>query len=71
LLTTASYVKIKECPSCGWLFLDKSKNGKRRWCNMLTCGSNDKATRYYHRKKMLENRPGAKQDKEAGKDDLL
>ncbi len=44
--------KIKECPGCGWLFLDKSKNGKRRWCDMQACGSNDKALRYYHKNKL-------------------
>lgn len=43
--------RIKACPSCYWLFLDKTKNNKRRWCNSLTCGSIDKASRYYYRKK--------------------
>lgn len=52
VLTTESFTRIKECPNCGWLFLDKTKNGKRRWCNMDVCGSKDKAKRYYQRKKM-------------------
>ena len=43
--------RIKSCPSCSWLFLDASKNNTRRWCDMQSCGSNDKAKRYYHRKK--------------------
>jgi predicted RNA-binding Zn ribbon-like protein len=51
VLTQEDATRIKECPSCGWLFLDKTKNKKRRWCNMLDCGSKDKASRYYHRKK--------------------
>jgi predicted RNA-binding Zn ribbon-like protein len=51
ILTQEDVSRIKECPSCGWLFLDKTKNKKRRWCNMLDCGSKDKASRYYHRKK--------------------
>jgi predicted RNA-binding Zn ribbon-like protein len=51
ILTTEAFDRIKECPSCGWLFLDKTKNNKRRWCDMQVCGSNDKATRYYYRKK--------------------
>ncbi|MGH2486180.1 MAG: CGNR zinc finger domain-containing protein [Ktedonobacterales bacterium] len=27
---------MRECPGprCGWLFLDTSKNGARRWCSM-------------------------------------
>ena len=51
ILTTANMEKIKECPSCGGLFIDRTKNGKRRWCDMKVCGSNEKAKRYYHRKK--------------------
>jgi predicted RNA-binding Zn ribbon-like protein len=43
--------KIKECSNCGWLFLDTTKNGKRRWCSMEDCGSNVKAREYYHRNK--------------------
>jgi predicted RNA-binding Zn ribbon-like protein len=52
VLMTESFTRMKECPSCGWLFLDKTKNGKRRWCNMDVCGSKDKAKRYYQRKKI-------------------
>lgn len=51
VLTQESQEKIKACPSCLWLFLDKTKNQKRRWCNSLSCGSIDKASRYYYRKK--------------------
>lgn len=43
--------RIKECPNCGWLFYDTTKNGKRRWCSMKSCGSNVKALEYYYRKK--------------------
>ncbi|TNE55545.1 MAG: hypothetical protein EP344_13150 [Bacteroidetes bacterium] len=43
--------RVKACDNCGWLFLDTSKNGTRRWCNMQTCGSQIKARAYYHRKK--------------------
>lgn len=41
--------KIKQCSNCGWLFLDTTKNGKRRWCSMEDCGSNVKAKEYYYR----------------------
>lgn len=47
LLTHGPLNRLGECPSCGWLFLDTSKNGRRRWCSMATCGSRDKARRYY------------------------
>lgn len=32
--------RIKECfgPNCGWLFLDTSRNGHRRWCTDEDCG---------------------------------
>ncbi len=53
LLLSDKLARVKECCSehCGWLFLDTSKNGKRRWCSMDSCGSNDKAIKYYYRKK--------------------
>jgi predicted RNA-binding Zn ribbon-like protein len=45
--------RIKQCPSCGWIFYDSTKNNGRQWCNPLTCGSMDKSKRYYWRKKGL------------------
>lgn len=51
ILTEQPVERIKECEACGWVFLDKSKNRSRRWCNMQTCGSAHKARKYYHRKK--------------------
>ena len=51
VLTAQDFDRLKECPGCGWIFLDQTKNGKRRWCDMKVCGSNDKAKRYYYRKK--------------------
>jgi predicted RNA-binding Zn ribbon-like protein len=41
---------IKQCPLCGSLFLDVSKNGNRKWCNPNTCGSVRKSVRYYEHK---------------------
>jgi predicted RNA-binding Zn ribbon-like protein len=51
LLTGDAAARLKACPTCGWVFLDVSKNRSRRWCSMSTCGSVDKARRYYRRKK--------------------
>lgn len=51
LLLSGKLERVKECPNCGWLFLDTTKNGKRRWCSMEDCGSNVKALEYYYRKK--------------------
>ena len=49
LATGERLSSVKLCPRCNWLFLDKSKNQRRRWCSMETCGSNDKALNYYYR----------------------
>lgn len=46
MLTADEKSRIKECPSCGWVFFDETKNGKRRWCNPLNCGTKDKMDRY-------------------------
>ena len=34
-------------PNCAWLFIDSSKAGRRRWCDMATCGNDAKAKRHY------------------------
>ena len=56
LLLGDRLVRVKACDNCGWLFLDTSKNGTRRWCNMHTCGSQAKSKAYYHRKKEEDTR---------------
>lgn len=40
--------RVRACGRCGWLFLDSSRGGHRRWCSMSTCGNREKASR--HRK---------------------
>ena len=47
LLLAIDRPPVKECPGCGWLFLDRSRNSSRRWCDMRTCGSRDKMRRYH------------------------
>ena len=51
LLTGNKLGKVRRCanPECGWLFLDDSRAGKRRWCSMSACGNRAKARRHYHR----------------------
>jgi predicted RNA-binding Zn ribbon-like protein len=53
LLTSDDLAYVRRCASesCKWLFLDKTKNHGRRWCEMKTCGNRDKARRYYQRQK--------------------
>ena len=38
--------RLKRCGYCPWLFLDRSKNGSRRWCSMEDCGTQAKIVRY-------------------------
>lgn len=42
-------VRLCEAPNCGWLFLDRSRNRSRRWCDMTSCGNREKARRHYRR----------------------
>jgi predicted RNA-binding Zn ribbon-like protein len=48
--------RVKVCPTCGWYFLDVSKNQSRVWCSMDTCGARAKARRYYRRTKRARAR---------------
>jgi predicted RNA-binding Zn ribbon-like protein len=54
LLLSGSLGRLGECPGCGWLFLDTSRNGGRRWCSMATCGSRDKMARYHRQQRKAD-----------------
>lgn len=45
--------RIRECaaPNCGFVYVDTSRNGSRRWCSMERCGSRAKAHAYYARRR--------------------
>jgi predicted RNA-binding Zn ribbon-like protein len=51
LLASDNRTQIHECSGegCGWLFLDTSRNRRRRWCTMQGCGNRAKARRFYER----------------------
>jgi predicted RNA-binding Zn ribbon-like protein len=53
LLVGQRLVRVRQCanPACGYLFLDDSKSGNRRWCSMSSCGNRAKAHRHYLRQK--------------------
>jgi len=55
LLISSSPGLVRECAGdgCGWLFLDRSNSGKRRWCSMADCGNRNKARRHYLRSRAL------------------
>jgi predicted RNA-binding Zn ribbon-like protein len=50
-LCHADLRRVRRCahPSCVLYFLDTTKNGTRRWCDMRTCGNRVNAAAYYHR----------------------
>jgi predicted RNA-binding Zn ribbon-like protein len=52
LLTLEGRAPIRECEGaqCGWFFLDESRNRRRRWCSMESCGNRAKARRFYRKK---------------------
>lgn len=54
LLTSPNLERVGVCQgdTCGWLFLDTSKNHSRRWCDMNDCGNRAKARHFYQRKKV-------------------
>jgi predicted RNA-binding Zn ribbon-like protein len=47
LLTSPDLARLRLCAlaDCDWLFVDTSKNGSRRWCQMNVCGAKEKARR--------------------------
>jgi predicted RNA-binding Zn ribbon-like protein len=53
LLAGTALDRVKQCPGqhCGWVFLDLTKNGRRRWCEMEVCGSRSKVRRYRERQR--------------------
>jgi predicted RNA-binding Zn ribbon-like protein len=53
LLRDLPLARTRICPGprCGWLFIDHSRGGQRRWCDMAACGNAAKTTRHYQRRR--------------------
>jgi predicted RNA-binding Zn ribbon-like protein len=45
------HLRMCAAEDCAWLFLDRTKNQRRRWCDMKVCGNRVKARRHYERLK--------------------
>lgn len=45
LLASDESARIRECggEDCGWMYVDRSRNGLRRWCQMEVCGTKEKS----------------------------
>lgn len=53
LVTSERLGRVRQCAGdiCSWLFLDTSRNGLRRWCDMQACGNRAKVRRFRQRGK--------------------
>ncbi|TDC25837.1 zf-CGNR multi-domain protein [Streptomyces sp. 8K308] len=51
-VAAGTWTRLKACrePSCRWAFYDHSRNRRRTWCSMETCGNRAKARASHHRK---------------------
>src|SRR6266700_3702235 len=49
-------LRICQGPNCSWVFIDSSKAGRRRWCDMAVCGNAAKFRRFHARSRQ---RPSA------------
>ncbi|HSJ76949.1 MAG TPA: CGNR zinc finger domain-containing protein, partial [Gemmatimonadales bacterium] len=41
----ASRIRVCASEDCGWMYVDRSRNGLRRWCQMESCGTREKTRR--------------------------
>lgn len=64
-LATGRPERLRVCANdrCRWAFFDSSPTGRRRWCDMRSCGNQAKAARY--RARLKESEHGADHDHEA------
>lgn len=48
--------RIRVCANdrCQWVFYDASRSGRRRWCDMTTCGNRAKAARHRAKSKSVD-----------------
>ena len=53
LLTSEQMSRVRQCggESCGWLFLDTSRNRSRQWCDMKDCGNLAKVRRFREKRR--------------------
>jgi predicted RNA-binding Zn ribbon-like protein len=58
LLVSDEVAEVCVCAGrdCGWMYVDRSRNGLRRWCAMATCGTAEKS----RRRRLRNRRRGAR-----------
>jgi predicted RNA-binding Zn ribbon-like protein len=57
LLLSPEAERLRVCggQDCGWVYVDRSRNGLRRWCEMETCGTRAKNRRRGRRPRPARN----------------
>lgn len=52
-LIAGELARVRRCsdPRCTRVFFDSTRNGRRRWCDMATCGNRAKAARFRERER--------------------
>jgi predicted RNA-binding Zn ribbon-like protein len=52
VLTRDDLARVRRCPGegRGWLFLDTTRNGSRRWCETAGCGNRARVRAHYQRR---------------------
>jgi predicted RNA-binding Zn ribbon-like protein len=55
----ADRVRICANDTCRWIFYDESRAGRRRWCDMASCGNRAKAARHRARVKAAATQPSS------------
>ena len=60
LMTSKELAHVRECAGfdCGRLFMDRTKNRSRRWCDMARCGNRAKGRRHYERRRSARGGTG-------------
>ena len=58
-LATGRPERLRVCANdrCRWAFFDSSPTGRRRWCDMRSCGNQAKAARYRARMRGIDPEP--------------
>jgi predicted RNA-binding Zn ribbon-like protein len=53
VLSGPDLARVKQCPgpTCGWLFVDDTRSGTRRWCEPHLCGARERARTHYARRR--------------------
>jgi predicted RNA-binding Zn ribbon-like protein len=58
LLESPSLERLRQCGRhpCGWLFIDRSRSGTRRWCSSAECGNISRVRRFRTRRRSSSTR---------------